>query len=83
MPSQMRRSIVIAVYLLACFALFTLAMAAVAPAGLVSRRCIDGHPCSASELVILSLLWLIWGGLSALAMIRGWQGRLWGARAQR
>jgi uncharacterized RDD family membrane protein YckC len=52
------------------------------PAGLVSRRCIDGYPCSAAELVVLSLLWLVWAGTSIGAFILGWRGQLWGARAQ-
>ena len=37
MPSLVRRSAVIAAYLLSCFVLFSLAMASLAPVGLVSR----------------------------------------------
>jgi hypothetical protein len=43
-------------YLLTCFVLFSLAMASLAPLGLVSRQCVDGQPCSAAELILLSLL---------------------------
>jgi hypothetical protein len=83
MPSPMRRIAVIIAYLFGCFALFTLAMAVLVPAGLVSSRCINGYPCSAAELIILSLLWLVWAGISIRAFILGWRGELWGARVQR
>ena len=82
MPS-MQRIAVIAVYLFGCFVLFTLAMAALAPVGLVSRQCIDGGSCSATELVIVSLLWVAWAGLSIWAAVLGWRGQLWGARVRR
>jgi hypothetical protein len=65
---------VILAYLLFCFLLFALAMAALAPAGLVSGQCIDGDPCSAAELIILTLLWVAWGGLSIWAAVLGWRG---------
>ena len=83
MPSPMRRIAVISVYLLSFFVLFALAMAAVAPIGLVSRRCIDGDPCSAAELVILRSLWVAWAGMSIGAAVLGWRGQLWGARLRR
>ena len=82
MPSPVERVAVIVAYLLAGFLLFTLAMAALAPVGLVSRQCIDGDPCSATELLIVSLLWVAWAGLSIWAAVLGWRGQLWGARAQ-
>jgi uncharacterized RDD family membrane protein YckC len=81
--SPVRRIAVILAYLLPCFVLFTLAMAALAPTGLVSRGCIEGDPCSAAELLILILLWVAWGGMSIWAAVLGWRGQLWGARAQR
>jgi uncharacterized RDD family membrane protein YckC len=80
-PSVARRLVVIACYLLACFVLFTAALPALAAAGAVSMQCIDGRPCSGSELLILSVLWLGWAGTSLLAVVRAWQGRMWGARA--
>jgi hypothetical protein len=83
MPSQVRRIIVILAYLFACFVLFTAGMAATVPAGLVSQRCIDGRPCSGPELIVLSILWLVWAGLSISSVVLGWRGGLWGARAQR
>jgi uncharacterized RDD family membrane protein YckC len=83
MPSRLRRVGVIAVYLLACFILLTLALAQLGQARLVSMRCIDGYSCTSAEFIILSLLWLSWAGLSILAVIRGWKGLLWGARARR
>jgi uncharacterized RDD family membrane protein YckC len=83
MPSQVRRIVVILAYLFACFVLFTAAMAATVPAGLVSQRCIDGRPCSGPELIVLSILWVVWAGLSISSVVLGWWGRLWGARAQR
>jgi uncharacterized RDD family membrane protein YckC len=46
MPSYLRRGAVIVGYLFVCFVLFTLALALLERAGLVSMRCIDGHPCS-------------------------------------
>ena len=81
MPSQVRRSGVILAYLFGCFVLFSVAMAALAPAGLVSRQCIAGNPCSAVEIVILGSLWVAWAGISILAAVLGWRGQLWGARA--
>jgi len=82
MPSVARRIIVIVAYLLACFVLFTAALPGLAAVGAVSMQCIDGRPCSGPELLILSALWLGWAGLSILAVVRAWQGRIWGARAR-
>jgi hypothetical protein len=81
MPSQIRRAAVIAVYLLACFMLYAIVLATLAAVGLLSRRCIQ--TCSAGEFAILIPLWVIWGGISVWAALLGWQGRLWGVRAQR
>ena len=81
-PAQVRRAAVIGVYLLVCFLLFALAMAALVPVGLVSRRCMDGQSCSAAGLAILILLSVIWGGMSAWAAFSGWRGQFWGARAR-
>jgi hypothetical protein len=50
---------------------------------LLKTRCIDGQSCSAAEFAIFILLWVIRGGGSVRAALLGWQGRLWGARAQR
>ena len=82
MPSPARRGAVMTAYLLTCFVLFSLAMASLAPLGLVSRQCVDGQPCSAAELILLSLLWVAWGGISVWTALAGWRGRLWGARAE-
>jgi uncharacterized RDD family membrane protein YckC len=80
MPSVARRLVVIVAYLFACFVLFTATLPALAAVGAVSMNCIDGRPCSGPELLILSVLWLAWAGLSILAVVRAWQGRIWGAR---
>lgn len=82
MPSVARRIAAIIAYLLVCFVLFTLALPGLAAVGAVSMQCIDGRPCSGPELSILSVLWLGWAGMSVLAVVRAWQGRLWGARAR-
>ena len=55
-PPGMPSGAVMTAYLLTCFVLFSLAMASLAPLGLVSRQCVDGQPCSAAELILLSLL---------------------------
>jgi hypothetical protein len=81
MPSQIRRAAVIAVYLLACFMLYAIVLATLAAVGLLSRRRIQ--TCSAGEFATLFPLWVIWGGISVWAALLGWQGRLWGVRAQR
>jgi hypothetical protein len=81
MPSQIRRAAVIAVYLLACFMPYAIVLATPAAVGLLSRHCI--RTCSAGEFAILISLWVIWGGTSVWAALLGWQGRLWGVRAQR
>ena len=83
MPSHIRRAAVIAVYLLACFMLYSVGLATLSVGGLLSRRCVDGQACSVGEFTILVLLWVIWGGISVWAALLGWRGRLWGARAQR
>jgi len=83
MPSPIRRVAVIAVYLVACFTLYSIVLATLALAGAPSRRCIDEMNCSAGELAILIPLWVIWGGIGIWAALWGWQGRLWGARVQR
>jgi uncharacterized RDD family membrane protein YckC len=82
MPSLVRRSAIIAAYLLSCFVLFSLAMASLAPVGLVSRQCIDGEPCSTAEFIVLTLLWVAWAGTSIWMGVAGWQSRLLGARAE-
>jgi hypothetical protein len=82
MPSLARRSAIIAAYLLSCFVLFSLAMASLAPVGLVSRQCIDGEPCSTAEFIVLTLLWVAWAGTSIWMGVAGWQSRLLGARAE-
>ncbi len=83
MPSYLRRGVFIVGYLFVCFILFTLALALLERAGLISMRCIDGYPCSWAELIILGSLWVGWAGLSIMAVTRGWKGLLWGARARR
>jgi len=82
MPSVTRRAVAIVIYLFLCFVLFTLALPGLGAAGLVSSRCIDGNPCSGSELIILSLLWVCWAGMSVSAVVLAWRGRLWGVRAR-
>jgi uncharacterized RDD family membrane protein YckC len=83
MPSMPRRVVVILAYLFVCLAVFSIAIAVAAvPAGLVSERCIDGAPCTGTELIVLSVAWLAWAGMSIWTAVLGWQGRLWGARAQ-
>ena len=49
------------------FILYSIVLATLALAGPLSRRRIDGQTCTASELVILILLWVIWGGISVCA----------------
>ncbi len=83
MPSYLRRVAVIAGYLLACFVLLTLGLAELGQARLVSMRCIDGYACTSKEFIFMGLLWLTWACLSILAVICGWKGLLWGARARR
>jgi uncharacterized RDD family membrane protein YckC len=83
MPSKVRRTVVIAVFLLAIFVLFTVLLAATVPLGLVSERCIDGAPCSVRENVSIGILWIGWFGLSVGSAIFGWRGRLWGAQTRR
>jgi len=83
MPSKVRRTIAIVVYLVAIFVAFTVMLAATAAIGLVSESCIDGAPCSGREIGIMSILWIGWFGVSIGSAIYGWRGRLWGARARR
>ena len=72
----------LAVYLVACFMMYSIVLATLALAGAPSRRCIDEVNCSAGEFAILIPLWVIWGGIGIWAALWGWQGLLWGARVQ-
>ena len=76
MPSPIRRVAVIAVYLVACFIMYSIVLATLALAGAPSRRCVDEMNCSAGEFAILIPLWVIWGGIGIWAALWGWQGRL-------
>ena len=82
MPSRNRRILVIFGYALAGFILLSSVIAILGLAGIMSHRCVSGGACSVSEAMIRNALRWGWFGTSILALIQGWRGRLWGARAE-
>ena len=75
--SRRRRAVVITAYVLASFVVMTLASAAT-----VSESCIMADLCTARDDLAAGVLGLAWVGVSAWTLVRGWRGRLPGARAR-
>ena len=82
MPSRMRRVVVTLAYLLLCYLLFSVTVAGLTQAGVVSRRCIAADRCSTSEYGWLAGTGAAWIGGSVLLIVLGWRGRLLGCRIQ-
>lgn len=80
MPSRIRRTLVIAAYLLASFVLLAIVVQALMVAGIYSRDCIDYSRCSGAERLADLAFGLCVLGLLVLYIGFGWRGRLWGAR---
>jgi uncharacterized RDD family membrane protein YckC len=82
MPSRGRRTLVIVAYALASFALMFIAVKALVLGGLVSRVCMFQDRCTFAESQMFNVIGLSWLGLSVLAIVLGWRGRLPGARVR-
>jgi uncharacterized RDD family membrane protein YckC len=76
-PAAGRRIVVILVYM----ALGFLAMSIVA-ARLVAPLCLAESRCSAGDDLVFQVDGLVWVAVSALIIIAGWKGRLFGGRAR-
>jgi len=76
MPSRLRRLAAILCYLFATFVFYTVLISVLA-----SNVCISSGRCSSTENAIIEVGALILFGASALFIIQGWRGRLYGCRA--
>jgi uncharacterized RDD family membrane protein YckC len=82
MPSRLRRSAVIVVYLLGLLLVFSFALVGLEALHLVSANCARGGACTDGEHLLMIVLTLIWLGTSGLCIGMGWRGRLLGGRAR-
>jgi uncharacterized RDD family membrane protein YckC len=73
--SRFQRAIVILAYLGASFVLMSVASIFVA-----SEACVTSNICTPAEDLSLNLLVLAWVGISAVIIVGGWRGRLFGCR---
>lgn len=75
LPSRTRRLLVLVGYLFGSFVAMSIAHVFA-----TSEACILEDKCTSGERLRISVISLIWLGLSAYCIIAGWRGRLWGAR---
>jgi uncharacterized RDD family membrane protein YckC len=75
-PSRLRRLVAILCYSLATFVFYSILIGV-----LTSNVCTSSGTCSPTENAIIEFGGLIWLGASALFIIQGWRGRLYGCRA--
>jgi uncharacterized RDD family membrane protein YckC len=80
MPSGVRRLIMVVLYLIAVVVVVWFATLGLVAAGIVSLACIQIDRCSTSENLVGSIVASAWLGVSALCIVLGWRGRLFGAR---
>ena len=83
MPSRVRRSVVIVLYLAAIVLLLVLVEPVLESFNIISAACFAEDRCNAGESRLLSVLAVAWVGISVLCIVLGWRGRLIGARASR
>ncbi len=76
LPSRMRRALVTVAY-----ALLTLAVTSWVTTLVASGECLASDVCTTGESVRVDIAGIAWFALTALCVIAGWRGRLWGARA--
>lgn len=77
LPSRGRRLVVIAAYVLA-----TMIAMGVGLVPLLSESCLLHDRCTASEELTSTAMGFAWIGASAVCIVAGWRGRLWGARRE-
>jgi len=75
LPSALRRSLMIVVYLVVVFVVYGIALVSIDP-----EHCAEAHACVGVLRIAVDGLALLWLGLSAGIVVAGWKGRLWGAR---
>jgi uncharacterized RDD family membrane protein YckC len=84
MPSRLWRIVVICAYLVLMFVVYTMIVGGINAAGILSNACIiNNNYCSAGESIIGLIglaAALIWLAMTALIIVLGWKGRLFGAR---
>ena len=78
LPSRLRRTFVIAGYIVAAF----VAVVVISTAG-TSEDCLLRERCTRTDDILAYALVGCWISISVGLVIMGWKGRLWGARAQR
>jgi hypothetical protein len=80
MPSRLRRTVVICVYLLLISITYMLVLLALLAAGVMSPRCFYGDRCAMGEAYLSMGVTLAWIAISTIGIGLGWRGRLVGAR---
>ena len=82
MPSRVRRTAIICVYLLLVYIAVSIAAFILVGAGLISPACVNSSRCSSGEYYAFVGVGLIWLALSAVCIGWGWRGKLLGARTR-
>jgi hypothetical protein len=80
MPSGMRRTVVICVYLLLLFVVFVIALNMMVATGALSRGCLNNGYCSGGERIASLALGVGLLVTTAVVIAMGWRGKLFGAR---
>jgi hypothetical protein len=81
MPSRTRRAVVIGVYLLLLFVVFTAVAGAITAAGWPSRSCFEHDDCSTAERALNFITGVALLVTMAVVVALGRKGKLFGARA--
>jgi RDD family len=77
LPSRVRRTSVIVLYLVAIYVLISLTLALSAP-----EACLSHGACPVIDRVWIFALLLVWMAASVACIIYGWRGRLYGCRSR-
>lgn len=80
MPSRLRRTTVICVYLLLLGMAFLIVIQIAAAIGLVSNRCLNENYCLGGEWIAVIAVDIALLVMMAVTIALGWRGRLFGAR---
>jgi hypothetical protein len=80
MPSGMRRTVVICVYLLLLFVVFVIALNMIVAAGGLSRGCLNNGYCSGGERIVSLAPGVGLLAMTVVVIAMGWKGKLFGAR---
>lgn len=80
MPSRLRRLVVIVIWLALAFCGLMAVSTGIVAAGMLSASCIDRNVCSGAERILTLATGLALVAMTALIIVFGWKGRLFGAR---